>query len=703
MERSFNARGEDNSQAHGKKQQITAVCVRKRCLKPESGAQEVNFGGKEVTGRLNLEGAEFDRPIRFTECNFTDPIILTGAHCAKGIRLERCKILSLYADRLGVDGDLVLENVHSRGEISLCGARVTGHIRCSGSEFSHPQPRGRAFNGKGMMVGGSALFDNRFSSVGAFILTSAQIGGTVDMSDGSFSNTVGPALVAEGVRVKGDMFLGANFKGPVILNEAHVRGKIKCSGGHFVAWRTAIDAQRIEADAVLLSQGFTATGGVCLNNSKVTGSLLCNGGTFCSPGMTALNGDGLDCPDVRLGDGFKARGAVSLLGAVISRELNCTNGSFDNAEGDALRADGLICGGKVYLNETFHAIGQVVLRNARITTELNCTRGSFENGGGNALSAGGLTCDGNVYLNEGQATGTVELVNASVARQLDCYGGKFGIFDARGLTVGAKFDWRPRQRPEKVDLSFADVGLMLDYPGSWPIKKKEDKKSKLAKFVEFIYRNICRNARESAADYRTKLDGFTLRTVDKDGVPVDERIDWLAHARYAPDIYEQLRCIYRQKGMDRDARRIAIAGQRDRRKRGGMPWPARLWNYFLDKTVGYGYEMSRPFLLLLLLGLVGTLLFYLAQAHGLMEAVSPPQGKTVNANKCTSDYPCFYPPTYAFELFLPVVNLRQVAFWLPSGATVWGRALLAWVWLAILTGWVFTAAIAAGIGRLFSQ
>jgi hypothetical protein len=728
MERSFNTRDEDDSQAHGKKQQITAACVRERCLKPESGVQEVKFEEKEVTDRLDLEEAELDRPIRFTECNFTDQIILTGAHAAKGIRLERCKILSLNADRLDVDGDLVLENVHSDGDISLCearvtlcGARVTGHLRCSGSEFSHPQPEGKAFNGKGMMVGGSALFDNRFSSVGAFILTSARIGGAIDMSGGSFSNTVGPALVAEGVRVKGDMFLGANFKGPVILKEAHVSGTIKCSGGHFVArGQTAIDAERIEADVVLLSQGFTATGEVCLNNSKVTGSLLCNDGTFCNRGKIALNGDGLDCPDVRLRDGFKARGAVSLLGAVISRELNCSNGTFDNAEGYALRADGLICGGKVYLNETFHATGEVVLRNARITTELNCSNGTFKNGEGSALSAGGLTCEGNVYLNDGfQAERRVELVNATVGRELNCNHGKFGILDARDLTaavlncdggtvgildargvrVGAKFDWRPSQNPEGVDISFADVELMLDGPKSWPIKKTESKKSKLTILTEFI----CRKAgKDVSENYKTKLDGFTFRNVDKD-ISVRKRIDWLHSAKYAPDVYEQLSRIYRKKGLDSEARKIAIAGQRDRRKRGGMPWASRLWNYFLDKTVRYGYEMYRPFLLVLIVGLVGTVLFYLAQAHGLMEAVSPPQGKTINANKCTSEYPCFFPLTYSFELFLPVVNLRQVAFWLPSGTTGWSQALLVWVWLAILAGWVFTVAIAAGIGRMFNR
>jgi len=75
----------------------------------------------------------------------------------------------------------------------------------------------------------------------------------------------------------------------------------------------------------------------------------------------------------------------------------------------------------------------------------------------------------------------------------------------------------------------------------------------------------------------------------------------------------------------------------------------------------------------------------------------------ISAKRCTSNYPCFFPPTYAFEQFLPVINLRLVAFWLSSATTGCGRMLLVRVWLAILSGWMFTAAVAAGIGRLVSQ
>ena len=327
--------------------EITAQAVRIKCLENRPDGQEVAFVKKKVTGPLDLKGELLDRPVRFTDCEFSDSIVLTGARATKGIRLEGGKIHSLYGDRLSVEGDLVLEEVCSQGEISLRGARLTGHLRCTGSTFS--QPSGKAFNAKGMMVGGSALFDGGFASTGEFILSSARIDGTVEMTGGSFCNRAGSALVAEGIRVGTGMFLGANFTGTVVLTEAHVSGKIKCSGGRFVAsaGRMAVDAELIEADGVFFDEGLTASGEVHLDGGTVTGRLACNGGTFCNPDGIALSANGLDCQDMRLGYGFSATGEVSLIGAKISREFNCTRGKFDNEKRVALQADGLICGGKV--------------------------------------------------------------------------------------------------------------------------------------------------------------------------------------------------------------------------------------------------------------------------------------------------------------------------------------------------------------------
>ena len=136
-----------------------------------------------------------------------------------------------------------------------------------------------------------------------------------------------------------------------------------------------------------------------------------------------------------------------------------------------------------------------------------------------------------------------------------------------------------------------------------------------------------------------------------------------------------------------------------------MHWPSRVWSWFLDRTVGYGYKMHRPLIIVLVWGLVGAVFFYLAQRNNnIMTPAADWKVAGINANKCTAAYPCFNPVTYSFELLFPVVNLRQVSFWLPSAASGWwGKGLLLDVWLAVAAGWVLGVAIVAGIGHLFSQ
>ena len=57
---------------------------------------------------------------------------------------------------------------------------------------------------------------------------------------------------------------------------------------------------------------------------------------------------------------------------------------------------------------------------------------------------------------------------------------------------------------------------------------------------------------------------------------------------YSPQPYEQLAAVYRRAGRDQDARTVAIAKQRARRRT--LSLPGRLWSLLLDGLVGYGYR-----------------------------------------------------------------------------------------------------------------
>jgi hypothetical protein len=94
--------------------------------------------------------------------------------------------------------------------------------------------------------------------------------------------------------------------------------------------------------------------------------------------------------------------------------------------------------------------------------------------------------------------------------------------------------------PTFMDFTYAQVGALVDEPASWP----------------------------STA----VLDGFVYDALydDEEGRPVSahQRLNWLTRdpGGYSPQPYEQLAAVYRRAGRDQDARTVAIAKQRARRR-----------------------------------------------------------------------------------------------------------------------------------------
>lgn len=632
----------------------------------------VRFERMTIVDRLDLAGQLIKYEIHFVDCEFAAEVDLTGARAVAGIHMQGGELGTLQADRLSVGGDLVLEGVQVHGAISLCGARLEGHLRCSGSTISAPEKH--AFNARGMAAGGSVLLNERFAATGEVVLSSARIGGSLDLTGATIVSSAGTALEAEDVSVGVSLLLGEAFKakGTVSLRRAQVVGEIRCGGGRFIAPGRnglALDAELVKAQSVCMD-AMRARGLVKLSGGSVQGRVTCTRGVLRKEGGLALEADGLQCGELRLDRGFRAFGGTSLVGLKASRELNCTDGHFHNPDGVALAADALICDGRVYLNEKFTADGTVSLINAKIAAGLYCSGGTFRRAD-HSLTASGLTCSGSVFLNDGfHAEGAVDLTDASVGRMVNCRRATIRVFKAPRVQIGSVFDWRLEKPPESVDVSFGEIGLLRDTAHSWPVG--------------------------------TRLSGLTLLAVEETMEP--EREAWLAKAaNFAPDVYHQLVRIYRDNGQSRESRNMAVACRRERLERDYVPRPARAWNRFLDWSVCYGYDLARPLYVVIVLGLLGTLLFSLARGSQLMQAVNAAPSAHIAADRCTAAYPCFIPPVYSFELFLPVINFRQLNYWLPNASTGWGMALSVYVWFSIVVGWLVCTSLGAGIAQVFSR
>ncbi len=715
---------------NGQRSVIHAEVLRDLCMDARSDWKVrdcIRVTGGQVRGHLDLSGAHLAHPLRFTDCVFEDRVVLRRARAEHSVEWVGGSTAAILADEFEGDADLVLQGVTVTGIVSLHWANVRGDLRMSGSRLV--PSCGPAICGADLRVGGTLFLDGEdFHAEGEVCLRSAHIAGQLDCRHAGFSNPSGYSINATHLVLDGELLCEQGFhaEGEVCLQWARVQ-RVRATGGRFdssTPYALHMDALHA-ADGVYLDRGFHATATVRLVGANITGELCCTHGTFDNPSSRALDAERVVVDDAFLDRGFTAHGEVRFVGAQVRRQLNATNAEFRNDQANeyALDADGLICGGGVFLNEGFHVTGAVSLTGAAIKEELNCTGGSFTNQDGYALFADGLTTPGMIYLNEKfRALGEVRFARATVGRQLMCTGGVFdnqhglsldltglispgdvllnggfratgGIrmrdaditrdldftnaqlhggegLEARGLRVGGCLTWKMDPPPEgPVDLSFAHISRLDDTAESWREKKYT-------------------------------LAGMTYWPTSDGHVTMKQRIEWLRNTTaYHADAYQQLAQAHRLSGDESAAQRVAIASQRDLRHRGGLRWHSTAWNWFLDRTVGYGYRLHRPFLFLLGMGVIGGFIYLWAEKSGLLFATT----RTDVTLYCPADYPCFNPFVYSFQLLIPGLDLRQLTYWLPNASTPLGGLLMAYTWVMIVFGWVAATAVVAGVSRIFRR
>ena len=200
---------------------------------------------------------------------------------------------------------------------------------------------------------------------------------------------------------------------------------------------------------------------------------------------------------------------------------------------------------------------------------------TLTNPNGSALNADQLTVDQSMFSGDGfTATGEVRLRGAHVSDQLDFSAATLTNPDGYALNlqelrVGTLFLRDLTEPPELVDFTHAQVGALVDEPASWP--------------------------------RQAYLNGFVYDALYEDSlVSTSQRLGWLArHQRgYSPQPYEQLAAVYRRAGRDQDARTVAIAEQRVRRRTlgrlsgcGACWWTG--WSVMAGRVVAAGVLAGR--------------------------------------------------------------------------------------------------------------
>jgi hypothetical protein len=466
-----------------------------------------------------------------------------------------------------------------------------------------------------------------------------------------------PGVEAQQLDTRGDLDLSDSVvaDGSVNLRGAHIGGQlclervtITTSEGY------AVDAERVTVDQDMLCDGLTANGGIVLGG-HIRGLLSFQAATLIhNPNGYALFADGLRVDQVVFcRQGFAAKGEVRIPAGQIGGRLYFDDATLNNRGGVALKASRLTVGQDLRCRGRFAAEGKVDLTGAHINGSLDCSGATIRNAGDVAVAADRLTVGQDVLCQDLTADGEVRLLGAHIGLLLDFTGASLANPRGRALFLrdfqGRGLGLRTATSPNgTVNLTHARVGVLLDSEHTWP---------------------------DTLA-----LTGLTYETLlAEPEVNVHGRLRWLERdpSDYPPQPYEQLAASYRAAGREEDARRVAIAKQRRRRK--GLHLPGKLWSWLADGLVGYGYRTWRAGLWLLGLLAVGTWVFAAAYPHA-MTPTKPP-----------AELPTFQPMIYALDTLVPIVDLRQQDAWTPHGVAQW------WAWTSILAGWLLATAVAAGV------
>jgi len=170
--------------------------------------------------------------------------------------------------------------------VRLTSADIAGVLNCRGTTLAGRDTDGSSLIAARVSVGGDVFLDHGFTATGAVELRNANIGGLLSCRSASLTgcNLDGQALMAQGIRTGGSIFLDMGFTtavGAIQLHSAAITGVLNCRGAKLTGCDSAgysllADAMTTSGD-VILDQGFTAAGAVRLPSSEIRGQLNCRG------------------------------------------------------------------------------------------------------------------------------------------------------------------------------------------------------------------------------------------------------------------------------------------------------------------------------------------------------------------------------------------------------------------------------------------
>jgi hypothetical protein len=617
-------------------------------------ARGVQIIGARVVGDLDFRATTLYVPLLLDRCFVAGDCILEQA-TAPQIALPGCCLRSIRAQDFNTPAGLDLRGAHVTRGVLLRGASIGGFLSFDDAQFGSDAAELVAdvgLDAHGIRIGQDASL--RKATVRGMNFELADIGGDFDVSHARLmpADEGAPrakALRARGCKVAGDVILdGLEADSQVCFASADVRGAFRGLGAHVRAGRPDESA----ADEY-------------------------------SARAVALNAQGIKVgAHIALKEGFEAEGEVNLLAAHLGLGLECTRAKFLNLGKLALNAQGVTTGGNVLLREDLVVNGELVLLGATIDGTLDLDNAEFANPGGVSIRAQTLRVAGNALLHDGCiARGEVNLDGAQIGGDLDCRGATFDnrmgtSFTIEGARVAGTFYWGP----------FREQGTTRYDDDEWR-RWADDQPTGVVDFSRARVSRLVDHWTVWAYYPNLRLEGFVYD--DLGGTAgTDVRLDFLKARAWqlSSQPFQQLAGVYERTGDMEAAREVRIEKERSLRRSGGLKRTARLANLVLDWTIRYGWEPWRAVVFGLAVVLVGGLLFASAGQESFTSADASPTGAP------------FQPMVFSLDTFLPIIDLRQQATWVPRETVEWhpfgwqtsGWVLHGLIWTELIVGWIIS-------------
>lgn len=175
---------------------------------------------------------------------------------------------------------------------------------------------------------------------------------------------------------------------------------------------------------------------------------------------------------------------------------------------------------------------------------------------------------------------------------------------------------------------------------------------------------------------------------------------------YMPQMYDMVARFYQQRGQRADAIAMQIAREDDALFYGDVTGIQDVWRALLRYTTGYGYRLNLTLILAVLFLLAGTLTFMIAYQKGAIVPASVDvliNKPYVDSHVPPSDYPKFDPFMYAFDVFIPIIDLKMEPYYLPKRGVFWGDVAWVVMWIEIIGGWLLSTLFISAVANVIRR